>query len=106
MKNPLVLLMFIILISCKKDESVTYEIINSFSGKIENWNLGSDYKIIFRNNLIIDSTSIDSIGNFNLSKLSIPTNLVLIDSTSTLKVSNKNIKSTSASLFIYKSNDL
>ncbi len=109
MKNTLIICTLILLYSCQKDANISYQDISSISGKIENWNLGSDKTIIFGLNENDGSTSIDANGNFYISNLSIPHRLISIDSSdlaSLFKVSNHNIKTATAILSVFYSNDL
>ena len=111
MKNIFLISILILLFSCKKDQILTYEAINSLSGKIENWNLGSNMKIYFGNNEVYGTSIIDSMGNFNILNLSIPiNNLIPIDSTDYregYKISNHNVKITQTTLLrVFQGNDL
>lgn len=81
-KTCLYLFILAIFFSCKKESdepAISESHITSISGKIDNWTLGADYKIkicqfTMPSNVytVLDSSGIDSNGNFNITLNSVP----------------------------------
>ena len=93
--------------SCKKEsnEPSTYEShITSINGKIDNWTLGSNYKIKIcqyssDNYIALDSSSIDNNGNFDIILSSIPT-LGTVSFGDSIKISDNTSKISTGYLWL------
>lgn len=95
--------------SCKKENtepSTSESHITSINGKIDNWTLGSDYKIKICQYLMpsstytaLDSSSIDSNGNFDITLSSVPT-LGAMNFGDSVQISDNTAKISSGYLYL------